>query len=157
MSDQPHIRISLGFDARYPLHIVADETTPPKVGAWVTLHLGPYIVKGQSMAYSMPSHTEVGATIAYTDAAGNPATVDGVVAWSSSNASVVSVVAAGADGMTATISAPGPIGQAQITATADADLGSGVKTLLTFLDVAVVAGEAVAGVITPGDTPTPIP
>ena len=43
--------------------------------------------------------------------------------------------------------ASGETGTAQITATADADLGEGVRELITLLDVNVVAGEAVAGTI----------
>jgi hypothetical protein len=37
----------------------------------------------------------------------------------------------------------------QITATADADLGAGVRNLVTVCDITIVAGEAVAGTIAP--------
>ena len=49
------------------------------------------------------------------------------------------------------------LGQVQITATADADLGEGTRELVTLMDVTIVAGEAVAGVIQPLGEATPIP
>ena len=41
------------------------------------------------------------------------------------------------------------IGDCQISCKADADMGEGVRELVTLLDVTVVGGEAVAGTITP--------
>ena len=51
----------------------------------------------------------------------------------------------------------GPIGQVQVTATADADLGAGVRNIVTPLDIVVVAGEAMSGAITPVGPAEPIP
>jgi hypothetical protein len=66
-------------------------------------------------------------TLTITDTAGNPAPVDGVPVWATSDATVVAVTAA-ADGMSAV--APGiAAGVARLTVTADADLGSGVQTI----------------------------
>jgi hypothetical protein len=48
-------------------------------------------------------------------------------------------------------------GNVQVSATADADLGSGVRNIVTLLDVTVVGGEAVAGTITPVGEPQPKP
>jgi hypothetical protein len=62
-----------------------------------------------------------------TNAAGQPATVDGVPVWASSDATVVTVVAS-ADGMGAVVSAVAP-GTARITVSADADMGAGTITI----------------------------
>lgn len=74
------------------------------------------------------------------DAKGNPAAVDGAPVWASSDPTVVSLVASGT---TATIVAQKP-GTAQVTVSADADLGTGVTTITGVLDVIVVAAQAVA-------------
>lgn len=108
------------------------------------------------MAYTLPSGMQVGAQISYVDVNGNPATVDGVVTWTSSDATVVSVMADAQDSTLCTIAAIGPVGAAQVQASADADLGAGSRTIVTLLDVTVVAGEAVAGTITITGEATPI-
>jgi hypothetical protein len=48
------------------------------------------------------------------------------------------------------------VGQAQVTATCDADLGDGVRELITLCDIEVVGGEAVAGTIQPVGEPDPL-
>lgn len=67
------------------------------------------------------------ATLSITNAAGAPATVDGIPVWASSDETVVTVTAS-ADGMSATIPCVAP-GTARITVTADADLGAGTVTI----------------------------
>jgi hypothetical protein len=103
------------------------------------------------------------ASIKITDDAGNPARVDGVPVWSSSDESVLKAVAA-ADGMTALVDTVGPGVDAHVTATADADLGAGVVPLVVvFPTVTVLAGTAtvITGDLgTPADkapTPPPVP
>lgn len=66
--------------------------------------------------------------LSITNAAGQPASVDGAPVWASSDATVLTVVAA-ADGMSADVLAVAPGGPARITVTADADLGPGVTTI----------------------------
>lgn len=92
-----------------------------------------------------------------TDSHGNPAQVDGVPAWSSADDGKVSVEPS-ADGMSATIFAEGPMTTApvQISVTADADMGEGIKPLVGLLDVTIIGGEATVIAITPG-TPTEQP
>ena len=63
-----------------------------------------------------------------TNAAGQPAPVDGVPVWASSDETVVTVVAA-ADGMSAVVSSVAPGGPARVTVTADADTGTAVSTI----------------------------
>ena len=108
------------------------------------------------MSYTLPSRMQVHAQVAYVDAAGNPAVVDGDVTWASSNDLIVAVTTNTADTTKVLIAGVGLAGQAQVTATADADLGDGVRTLVTTMDVEVIAGEAVAGTITPVGAAEPI-
>lgn len=75
-------------------------------------------------------------------AAGNPARVDGVPQWRSSDDTVL-VVTAAEDGLSAVITTTGKLGTAQVSVTADADLGEGVKPISGVLDVEVQASEAV--------------
>jgi hypothetical protein len=109
------------------------------------------------VAYTLPSGMQVQVQVTYVDANGNPATVDGLVAWNSSEAGIVDVIVDPTDSTLATVQAAAGLGAAQVTATADADLGAGTRPLVTLMDVTVVAGEAVAGTITPVGPPTDIP
>lgn len=110
--------------------------------------------KADKMAYTLASGTQVHVKVAYVDAAGNPAVVDGAVAWASSDNSIATVTLESDD--VALVKAVGPTGQVQITATADADLGSGTREIITPMDVTVAAGEAVAGTISPVGPAEPI-
>lgn len=98
---------------------------------------------------------EVAGSAAFTDKAGNPATVDGAPVWASSDETVLTAAAA-ADGMSGTFTATGKLGSAQGSVTADADLGSGIESVILTQDFDVVASKAVAGTITLG-TPTEKP
>jgi hypothetical protein len=101
--------------------------------------------KGTHMAYTLPIDKLIVVQVGYTDAGGNAAKVDSVV-WSSSNALVETTQDAG-DMTICTITPQGDAGSCQVTADADADLGQGVRHLLTLFDITLVAGEAVAGTI----------
>jgi len=128
--------------------------------AIVTLRYDRFTVtaRGEDMAYTLPDGNKVEVKIEYVDSQGNAAAVDGDVEWSSSNTDIVTVEVDPDDPQKATVAATegGTIGQAQIIATADADLGAGVREIITTMDVEVVAGEAVAGTITPVGAFTPI-
>lgn len=106
------------------------------------------------MAYTLASGTQIHLKVSYVDAAGNPAAVDGAVRWDSSNPTIAAVTAE--SDTTALVKAVGPTGQAQITATADADLGAGTTELVTPMDMTVAAGEAVAGTIEPVGPAEPV-
>lgn len=82
------------------------------------------------------------AAIVPVDAAGNVAPVENIV-WASSDEAIVSVVPS-EDGLSAVFTAVGPVGNAQLTVTADADMGEGVTNITGTLDVQVIAGDAVA-------------
>lgn len=74
-------------------------------------------------------------------ASGNPAVVDGVPEWAASDPAVVALIVA-ADGLSADATTVGPVGASQVSVSADADLGSGIRTISGVLDVQVVAAEA---------------
>ena len=88
-------------------------------------------------------------SIAPKDAAGNPAPVDGIPVWASSDTAVITVTAA-PDGMSAVVEAVGPLGTAQVSVSADADTGEGVTTITALVDIEVLASEATALGITFG-------
>jgi len=112
--------------------------------------------KGNIM-YTLPVDKKVGVQISYVDSKGNPAKVDGDVRWEESDKSIFlfEVDPNSTQQMAGTIQPQGALGQAQLKAMADADLGEGVKPLITLFDLEIVGGEAVAGVITPVGDPEP--
>lgn len=89
------------------------------------------------------------ANVEWTDDQGNAAKVDGITKWASSDEDILTVedINTG-DSTSARVISVGPIGPAQIQATADADMGAGVKTITCMIDVTVIAGEASGGKIT---------
>jgi hypothetical protein len=109
-----------------------------------------------AMAYTLPADKQVQLKISYLDANGNPATVDDAgVTWDSSDEDIASCQPTTGEEVSLI---PGTkIGNCQISAKADADLGEGVRELVTLLDVIVVGGEAVTGTIEPVGEPVPKP
>lgn len=75
-------------------------------------------------------------TLVITNSKGQPAPVDGIPVWASSDSTVLAVTPA-ADGMSAVVDTVAP-GTARVTVTADADLGPGVTTLTGVSDDVVV-------------------
>ncbi len=96
----------------------------------------------------------VDVAIAFLDAKGKPAKVDGVPTWVASDTSVIDSVTPSADGMSAKLHVTDNIGASQLTVNADVDLGSGTNNV-DFVDtVSVIAGDAVSatfafGAVTP--------
>lgn len=88
-------------------------------------------------------------SVAPVDAKGNPAKVDGAPVWVVSAPDVCDIAVA-ADGLSAHVTAKGPLGSCQVTVTADADLGEGVRNITGMLDVEVIASEAASLSITAG-------
>ncbi len=90
--------------------------------------------------------------VVFKDKHGNTAPVDGVPAWVNDNESVL------ADGMSAVITSINGPGSGQISVSADADLGEGVRTITGVLQVEVLPDEATVVELNPGpvtDVPTP--
>ena len=106
--------------------------------------------------YTLSVDNLVKMQVSYVDAGGNPAKVDGPVQWVSSDTNLVTVAVDSQDSTIVMVTPVGKLGQVQVTATADADLGSGVRSLITTSDIDVVAGEAVAGTIQPIGDQEPI-
>lgn len=86
---------------------------------------------------------KVSLSISPVSAAGNPASIDGVPTWSTSDDTVLTLEVA-EDGLSAVAFTTGKLGTAQVSVVADADLGEGVKELTGVLDVEVKASEAVS-------------
>ncbi len=133
----------------------------PAVGFVFTVELEGEITEG-AKHINMTNSQQLTATIQPVDAKGQPALVDGVPVWASSDETIITV-AASDDGMSAVVAAVGPLGDAKVSVTADADLGAGVSAIFGTLDVSITQGQAVGFKITTSDpveqgaTPTPTP
>jgi hypothetical protein len=148
---------TLQFQLGGTLKFLIDEPAS-RPGARVTIRYDGLTLTawGDGMAYKLPNDKMIAVQVAYVDSRGNPAQVDGDVSWDISDANIATVESNAGDSTQAVVTPIGPVGQVQITATADADLGSGVRELITTMDVEIVAGEAIAGTITPVGEPQPI-
>jgi hypothetical protein len=149
-------KLEISFGA--PLRIVL-ESPQPQIIQRLTVWYEDFeiTVEGSYIMYTLAVDHFVQMQVSYVDSGGNPATVDGPVVWSSSDTTLVGVAADTTDSTIVTVTPVGPTGQVQITATADADLGAGVQSLITIADITLVAGEAVAGTINPVGEAQPIP
>lgn len=88
--------------------------------------------------------TKVGpVSVKWKTKAGHDAPVDGPTTFASSNEATAAIV----EEEGGVFVMFGDIGKAQITATADADLGEGVEPVVAAIDIDYVPGKAVAGVI----------
>jgi hypothetical protein len=130
--------------------VYLDPTGPVEM----TLTFGPIIFRDaspednahevQHMAtFVLPNTHKVQASVAIKDIAGNPAQVDGPLAWSVSDPSVITLDVAN-DGLSAFVIAQGPLGTSQVTVEGDADLGEGTRPITVIGDIEVRASEAVS-------------
>jgi hypothetical protein len=94
------------------------------------------------METSLTGSQQVSAMLKFVDSAGNPAVVEGIPTWAIDMPAVIAVDVS-ADGLTGTVRALGPLGTANLTVRADADLGTGVTEIIGTGVVNVVAGQAV--------------
>ncbi len=92
-------------------------------------------------AYILTDSQKVTISIAAVDKKGAPADVQGI-AFASSDTTVATVEQDAGD-MTKAVVVAGMPGSAQISVTADADLGDGVSLLTGVFDLSVVGGQAV--------------
>jgi hypothetical protein len=99
-------------------------------------------VRGDIRMFTMTDSQKASLTINPVDKRGNPARVDGIPVWASSDETKVTVAPA-ADGLSCDVVAAGALGQCQVTVSADADLGPGVATINGVLDITIVGGQAV--------------
>jgi hypothetical protein len=152
MSEPQRIEISFAT----PLQIMTvGGTEAHPVSSRLTISYDGFTIttEGNHVMYTLPVDHLVKMKVSYVDAAGNPATVDGPVSWASSDDNILKVETDPGDSAICFVTPVGEVGQAQVTATADADLGDGVRTLITTCDIDVVAGEAVSGTIEPVGPP----
>jgi hypothetical protein len=105
-----------------------------------------------NMSLTMTDTQKVSLTISPLDARGNPARVDGIPTWAASDPALLLVLPE-PSGLGAVAIAIGGLGNAQVTVTADVDLGAGVREITGILDITIVGGEAVELGIVAG-TPT---
>jgi len=137
---------------------------PPPLRARVTSKVDGLSLTGVGdMAYQLPNDKQIEVGISYVDAKGNPAVVDGAVTWTSSDETIMTIQPVASppagypQGGVVMLVPVGPVGQAQASAVADADMGSGTTNITTLFDVQVLAGSAVAGTIQPIGDPVPNP
>jgi hypothetical protein len=149
-------RVEIVFANVLKIMEVAEQ--PPRGHSQIRITFDGFVItaEGEHVMYTLPVDHTVKMQVAYTDAKGNPATIDGLVAWESSDASIVAVTVDADDSTICRVIPVGPVGQVQVTAKCDADLGDGVRELLTICDIEIVGGEAVAGSIQPVGEPDPI-
>ena len=103
------------------------------------------------MATILKDSQEAAVAVEFVSKAGNPAIVDGVPTWGSSDPTIVEVVEVSEDGTSAKVRAVGPVGSAQVSVTGDADLGEGVRPVGATEQFDVVAGEAFSSKISVGE------
>jgi hypothetical protein len=161
----PGIDIDIGSDHRFlrwlaRLLILIAERPRRKGKLNFALGLeGGYIVEGEVMALTLTAVQQASLSVKAVDAKGNPAEVENVV-FDGSDPNIITLLPDAEDPTTAWVVAVGTPGNAQVTVTADADIGEGEKNLQGILDVTVVAAEAVALEIeagVPEDQPTEPP
>jgi hypothetical protein len=139
-------KVELSFGSPLRIEVVQVQSQTSRA-VW-TWQVGSLIYKGENMSSTMSAGTTAEATVMWIDSFGNPAKVDGPTKWESSDDLIVTVSATpGPPTNRAQVVSVGPIGPAQIQATADADLGDGVKSITAILDVVVISGQATAGTI----------
>jgi hypothetical protein len=139
-------------------HILETIIGPPAKMVIFTIKVGNTTTEGATKV-KLKANEEFDVAVAFQDAAKNPANVQGVPAWASNNEAVLTVTPS-EDGLSAVCSTTGSVGSAQVSVSADADLGDGTTTITGVLDVEVLAGDAVLVVLNPGParpkvTPTP--
>lgn len=91
----------------------------------------------------------------FKDKDGKPAKVDGVPVWDNSNTAAIEMIVA-EDGMSATFKGL-DLGDAVITAKADADMSEGQKFIIATGGLSVVSGEAVEMDLEFGEPVDPAP
>jgi hypothetical protein len=148
-------RVEIVFASTLKIMAVAEQ---PLGHSEITITFDGFVIttKGEHVMYTLPADHMVKMQVSYVDAKGNPATIDSAVSWNTSDASIIAVDVDPTDSTICAAVPVGSIGQAQVTASCDADLGDGVRELVTTCDIEVVGGEAVAGSIQPLGEPKPI-
>lgn len=88
-------------------------------------------------------------TVFVTDKYSNPATLDGLLTWESTNPDLLTVTVLD-DATSAELIPVGPAGLVQVIVRGDADLGDGIRPITGLIDIEIIGGEASLMTITPG-------
>jgi hypothetical protein len=118
--------------------------------------------RGFSMSTVLPVTHFLPASVQPVDAKGNPAAVDGVAVWETSEP-ILATLEVADDGLSAKIVPTGVLGHVQIRVRADARMGPDVREISGLLEIELVAAEAVSLNVTAGEPveiaaePRPIP
>lgn len=150
------MKLSIGFTDPLVIRLIIEQPPTPQAecfGVMTLTFANGMFAKGEDMASSMQTGTYATVAVQWVDASGAPAKVDGPTAWASSDPTICECTVATGNPLIANLHAPGPIGNVSIQATADADMGAGVRNITALLDVTVIGGEAVAGAISFSQTP----
>jgi|SRR5215471_7279395 len=141
------------------LELIVTQATPkPEVQCFITARYRNFTAtaKGFHMASELPIDNYAQYRVDYKDKNENPAKVQTVV-WAVSDTAIATVVQDSTDPQLCTVTPAGSLGDIQLTATADVDLDVIlVKNLVTTLDISVIAGQAISGVITQVGSNQPI-
>jgi len=140
------VELQISFDTPLRLEMVAPSEQPYR--AILTVQQDTVVFNGENMSSTMQSGTYATVSVEWKDTGGNPVPVDGPTIWESSDPSIVTVTVATGNPLIANLKSVGPIGVVQIGASADADLGAGIKTVGATYQVEVIKGQAVMGEIT---------
>lgn len=140
------MKVHFDFNVQGTIDFIEEEEGKPRLRFSIQTNEN-IIVEDITMLVLPVDKKGVIASVQAVDSKGNSAPIDGVPSWTSSAPSIATVTPDEADPMKAVIAPVGPIGSLQINVTADADLGTGIKTISGVLEVNVVAGEAVGFVI----------
>lgn len=97
---------------------------------------------------TMTSGSRATVSVQWQLPSGAPAKVDGKTSWTSADETVLECVGAAGNSQIANLFAPGPAGTVRITASADADLGDGMKPVTSDMDITVTEPMASDGEIT---------
>lgn len=143
--------MKIGVEFLTPLIVQQQLVAEPR--AIFTFTQGQFVFRGENVMNTMQSGTIATLSIQWVDKKGNPAKVDGATDWVSSDESILTVEAAAGNPLICNVYSAGPIGPVQVQATADADLGEGVKTITAVCDINVIAGEASGGTISFSQSP----
>ena len=98
------------------------------------------------LMFEMSDSQQTTLSVTFKDKKGQAAKVDGVPEWLVDNSELLSLTPA-ADGMSCVVAAVGPLGTANVTMKADADLGAGVTELVGTFEVTITGGNATEAVI----------
>jgi hypothetical protein len=137
-----------------PLVVIHGTAPPAGYRAIVTIETPSLTVTGEFMSATMQVHSYATLSVQWKDIAGNIVKVDGPTNWESSNEDILEVEVATGNPQIANLYAPGEVGTAEVHATADADLGEGVKTVTATITVQVISGQAVSGDIQFSQSPS---